>query len=247
MERLTYLTPPLIYLLDDDPVFTATTVQLLKFAGYHGNAFNTPEAFAKAMKIRLPCLAIIDIELGEGSGLDLIALLRQQYSAAELPLVVLTNHDYDDNYLLANSHKVNAFLEKRRDFMVLKSSIDNILQNLSQQENSTTAKDEWLLDTLHWVLYRKTNGKKTSVKLSEKESLLLDWLSRHHGQVLSRDHILTLFQHADASYINSARSIDSLIRHLRSKMVQLMGEDGDLLIESVYGRGYRLMVHINVH
>ena len=71
------------------------------------------------------------------------------------------------------------------------------------------------------------------VKLTKKEFMVLEYLLRNKGQVLSRNQIL---EHAwDRNVDIFTNVVDTHIKNLRRKL----GKSG-LRIESIYGSGYRI-------
>jgi DNA-binding response OmpR family regulator len=72
-----------------------------------------------------------------------------------------------------------------------------------------------------------------SIDLSFKEFELLTYFMENKGIALSREKILNNVWNYD--YFGDARTIDTHVKKLRSKM----GEKGDL-IKTVWGMGYKL-------
>lgn len=240
---------PLLYLLDDDPVFAEIVTHFLAHQGYRITAFDEAPLFLAAVAEQSPQLALIDLELGDPNktGLDVIERLRQT-SSARLSILVLTNHDCDEYYLQANRCQVDGFLEKRRDLKVLASFIDSILKRNTQEyfpPADQPAREYWSLDSFHWVL-KWHNGDVREVKLTEKEFLILEWLNRKHGAVVAREKLITFCNALSATPIHSKRSIDNIIRRLREKIRRLNPQRDQEAIESIYGGGYRLLLQIKI-
>jgi len=78
------------------------------------------------------------------------------------------------------------------------------------------------------------------LELRTKEFDLLLALARHQGMVLSRQQLLDLAWGFD--YYGETRTVDVHVAHLRHHL-----GDGPVIIETVWGVGYKLVVADNPH
>ncbi len=83
------------------------------------------EVFAK----RVPDAVLLDINLGEDDGLDLIAWMRQKPEAREIPVIAVTAHA-----LVAEQERIlqagcRACLSKPIDFQLLREELNRWLQD----------------------------------------------------------------------------------------------------------------------
>ena len=78
---------------------------------------------------------------------------------------------------------------------------------------------------------RSAKKGKKEISLTNKEFLLLEYLIRNAGRVVSREDILSNVW--DYEFDSFSNIVDVYIRYLRRKI-------GDELIETVKGAGYRL-------
>jgi FixJ family two-component response regulator len=69
---------PFIAIVDDDLDVGRSLVRLVGLAGYDAQSFYTVEAFLMAAALRRPDCLIIDMDLGEASGVELAKRLRAQ-------------------------------------------------------------------------------------------------------------------------------------------------------------------------
>jgi DNA-binding response OmpR family regulator len=251
MNKTTPQARPLVALLDDDPVFTGVVATFLQQTGYRTGVYSDVPAFFAAVAEGLPDLVLIDLELNDRNhtGLQVIERLRQE-QPARLSILVLTNHDRDEYYLQANRSRVDGFLEKRRDLKVLESFIDSILRRNAPEylpaDDSQSGPGTWQLDSFQWILRWQAPGVCQETRLTEKEFLVLEWLNRKHGRVVRRAPLVQFCNQFAATPLNSERSVDSIIRHLREKFHRLNAGQGGQAIESVYGGGYRLLLPLKV-
>lgn len=80
---------PRILVLETDPVFAAVLEDRLHVAGYRTTMVANPAALLAGTEHESPDLVILEAEIPEGSGLDVVRGLRQRPATRSLPIVVL--------------------------------------------------------------------------------------------------------------------------------------------------------------
>ena len=82
-----------VLVVDDDPVFLSLARRILEGAGVHvtGTAATVAEGLAVARELE-PVAVLVDVELPDGSGID---LARELVALPWSPRVVLTSTDHD--------------------------------------------------------------------------------------------------------------------------------------------------------
>jgi DNA-binding response OmpR family regulator len=81
--------PPVIFCVDDDPLFLKSLVRILRRRGYAVLGFESPESALEGIPIHNPALMFIDVLMPGMNGLDLASELREEYGDA-IPFVLLT-------------------------------------------------------------------------------------------------------------------------------------------------------------
>ena len=100
---------PYLLVVDDDPIFAALLAEVLRRGGFQLTvASGVSEALA-AIAARRPDLAILDILLAEGSGLDLAARLRDEF---DIPFMMLSGLDDAETVQRANDLEPGYLLKK---------------------------------------------------------------------------------------------------------------------------------------
>jgi len=79
-----------ILLVEDDPSVGAGLNQLLKAEGYETTWVQAAGEVCEAARRTRPQVAIIDVNLPDGNGADLVPLLRAEHH--DLPIVLSTGH-----------------------------------------------------------------------------------------------------------------------------------------------------------
>ena len=85
---------PVIFCVDDDPLFLKSLVRVLRRRGYSVMGFESPEKALEGIPIHRPSLVFIDVLMPGMSGLDLASELREEYGD-KLPFVLLTAKSSD--------------------------------------------------------------------------------------------------------------------------------------------------------
>lgn len=172
-------------------------------------------------------LVILDVMMPRIDGWSVCREIRQ-YS--KVPIIMLTARSDERDELLGFELGVDEYISKPFSPKILVARVEAILRRTNQlEEEEKLEADGIILDkAAHSVTI---DGK--PVELSYKEFELLAFFMENKGIALSREKILNSVWNYD--YFGDARTIDTHVKKLRSKM----GEKGDL-IKTIWGMGYKL-------
>jgi len=81
----------LVLVVDDDPGILKSVARLLRLFGYDSALFSSAAAFIKHGDFDKAVCVVLDIDLGDGSGIDLRHRLRAMNSA--VPVIYMTGND----------------------------------------------------------------------------------------------------------------------------------------------------------
>src|SRR3981189_1173401 len=90
-------------------------------------------------------LVLLDIEMPEISGLDALKTLREHYSPAELPIIMVTAKSQSDDIVKALDLGANDYLGKPSDFPVAVARIDTQLSHKRAQEALKESEERYAL------------------------------------------------------------------------------------------------------
>ena len=111
-----------ILIVEDEADLAATCVRLLRRRGWQVETADTRGAAMGAVA-RRPALAIVDRQLPDGDGLDIL----RAAAAAGTPAIMISGRDWADTRRLALDHGAAAFLGKPFSAQDLMTLVDDIL------------------------------------------------------------------------------------------------------------------------
>ena len=170
-------------------------------------------------------LVILDIMMPKMDGWQVCREIRQ-YS--QVPIIMLTAKSDERDELLGFELGVDEYISKPFSPKILVARVEAILRRANAASEGALEIGGIVMDkAAHSV---KIDGQ--PIDLSVKEFELLEYFLTNKGVALSREKILNNVWNYD--YFGDARTIDTHVKKLRSKM----GEKGDY-IKTIWGMGYK--------
>ena len=209
-----------VFILEDDTSICGLIKVALEMNGLEFKAFSTLKSFLDALNNEQPDVALLDIMLPDGSGLDALKYIKEKYPSVSCIMLSALSKEEDkvnglnlgaDDYIakpfsvLELTARVNARLRGKQRQSVL--SVGNVTLNLE-------------------TFVCEIDGKEVS--LNHKEFELLKYFMENHGRVLSREKLLCEVWGYD---VGETRTLDNHVARLRKLGVK---------IETVFGVGYKL-------
>lgn len=170
-------------------------------------------------------LIIMDVMMPKMDGWQLCKEVRK---LSKVPILMLTAKSEEQDELKGFELGVDEYISKPFSPKILTARVNALLRR-------TTGDNEEILDiagiTVNKIAHTVTiDGKE--IDLSFKEFELLTYFMENRGVALSREKILNNVWNYD--YYGDARTIDTHVKKLRSKM----GEKGKF-ISTIWGMGYK--------
>ena len=173
-------------------------------------------------------LIILDVMMPKMDGWQVCKEIRQ-YST--VPIIMLTAKSEERDELLGFELGVDEYISKPFSPKILVARVEAILRRAGTVATETTEIGGIKLDKSAHQVYVDEQP----IELSVKEFELLAYFIDNKGVALSRERILNNVWNYD--YFGDARTIDTHVKKLRSKM----GEKGDY-IKTIWGMGYKFEV-----
>ena len=219
-----------ILVVDDESRMRKLVKDFLGREGYQvleaGDGLEAMEAFYAEKDI---ALIILDVMMPKMDGWQTCREIRQ---SSKVPIIMLTARGDERDELQGFDLGVDEYISKPFSPKILVARVEAILRRSGhgEQEDVLTCGGIELNKTAHMV---SVDGK--NIELSFKEFELLTYFMENQGIALSREKILNSVWNYD--YFGDARTIDTHVKKLRSKM----GDKGEY-IRTVWGMGYKFEV-----
>lgn len=217
-----------ILIIEDEQDLLADIRSRLEAEGYMvDSSSDGEEGYFFASEYPLDA-AIIDIGLPGMSGIEIIRKLRQQ--ASSLPVLILTARS-------RWQEKVEGLEAGADDYLVKPFQMEELLARLKALLRRATGSASTELSCGHVTLdtsSQQVRAGDMTVEVTAYEYRLLEYLMRHHREVVSKAQLADyLYPHDDD---RDSNVIEVLIGRLRKKL----DPDGTTKpIETLRGRGYR--------
>lgn len=193
--------------------------EILKFnlenEGYRVDTANSAEE-ALRMDLSSYHLLLLDVMMGEISGLKMASLLKKEKKTAQIPIIFITAKDTENDTVTGFNLGADDYISKPFSLREVVARVKAVLRRTQQEE--TERKPELLVyKTLIVDIAKKKvsiDGNETPLTKKEFEILLL--LLQNKGRVFSREDILARVWSNEVYVLD--RTIDVNITRLRKKI-----------------------------
>ena len=219
-----------ILLIEDEKQLSGSITEFLQNENYLCEAvFDYEHAIEKINLYKYDCI-IVDINLPDGSGLNLIRALKENKSETGIIIISARNSLDDkitgleigaDDYLTKPFHlpELNARIKsiiRRRSFGGVNEIVFNDLRVLPEQ--------------------MEVSVREQILTLTKKEYDLLVFFLSNRDRVLTREAIA---EHLWGDEMDMADSFDFIYTHIKNLRKKIMEKGGEDYIKTIYGMGYK--------
>jgi DNA-binding response OmpR family regulator len=229
-------TATILVVEDDAPVRTFLADNLTA-DGHEVLVAGTARDALRLLEYRRPDLAVVDLGLPDGSGLDLLRRVRTADGVASrldptMPLVVLTGRTGEIDRIRGFERGADDYVCKPFSYPELRGRVGALLRRSGQRPRTGRVRvGELMIDPAS----REVTMRDTRVELSAKEFALLRTLAAEPTRVFTKDELLRGVWGFRS--MGTTRTLDSHACRLRKKL----GVHGDQFVMNVWGVGYRLV------
>ncbi len=219
--------PLRVLVVDDEPHIVEFLQMGFEYEGFAVSvAYDADEALQLARQAPHD-IAILDVMLGETSGIEVARRLR---ASDELGIIILTARSSTAERIAGLDLGADDYVTKPFDFKELMARVRAVLRRRGKATNHILTFEDISLDReAHWVM----RGERV-IDLTPREFELLALFLAHPRQVLARD---VIFAHVwGFDYDGDQNVLEVFIRHLREKL----GEAPTQPLHTVRGIGYVL-------
>ena len=181
-----------------------------------------------------PDLLLLDWMLPKISGIDILKKIRQDEDIYDLPVIMLTAKNMEDDKIQGLNVGADDYITKPFSIKELMARINTVLRRyrISDKSQPVIEAGNIVLNTDQYKL--TVDGLK--VDLTRKEFELLKLLMENRGKVLKRDYLLEKVWGYE--FYGETRTVDVHIRHLRKKLG--LDETSENGIDTIRGLGYKM-------
>lgn len=179
-------------------------------------------------------LLILDVNLPDGSGLDLLHQVRAEGDAA--PVILLTANDLELDEVTGLEAGADDYITKPFSLAVLRARVNTQLRRTAAPQAERVQLDGFTFDFGRMEFSR--NG--VPVELSKTEQKLLRLLVEHRGQTLTRAALVDRIWTDGAEYVDE-NALSVTVKRLRDKLEDMPSKPR--YIKTVYGLGYTWAVN----
>ncbi|PIR18350.1 MAG: DNA-binding response regulator [Elusimicrobia bacterium CG11_big_fil_rev_8_21_14_0_20_64_6] len=220
-----------ILVVEDQAATADLILEVLKGEGYEAQTVDTLAKARARMKKQPPELVILDRNLPDGDGVDLLAEIRDDEKLGALPVIILTAKKDIADKVSGLRTGADDYVAKPFNTEELVARVAAILRRAGKGEEPATVEAGGIkLDRTS----RKVHIGEKEVPLSAKEFDLLWFLVYRKNRVLTRDFLLQHVWGYDSGIDLTTKVIDVTLSHLRNKI----GAVADKIV-AVRGFGYR--------
>ena len=209
-----------IYVLEDDSSIAGLIKFSLEREQLTCRAFGSIQEFRNGLKEKSPDVALLDIMLPDGSGLEVLKFVKERYPS--VCCIMLSALGQEGDKVTGLNMGADDYIAKPFGVMELVARVHAALRRQAGSNVIKIGDLELNSDTMSVTLEGRP------LELNKKEFELLKYCMRNADVVLSRDALLTeIWGYVDTE----TRTLDNHIARLRK-----MGIDN---FETVFGVGYR--------
>ena len=226
-----------ILIVDDEETLCEVLKLNLENEGYDVDvAFSAEQALT--LDLKKYSLILLDIMMGDISGIKMAKMLKSDISTANIPIIFCTARDTEDDMVMGLNIGADDYIMKPYTIRNVIARVKSVLRRTSNQKIATahTEKPNTLqVEGLKLDLeFKRCTVDGAEVKLARKEFELLVYLIQHRGKICSREQILNTVWSDEVVVLD--RTIDVNITRLRSKI----GKYGSYIVtRSGFGYGFR--------
>ena len=225
-----------ILIVDDEETLCEVLKLNLENEGYDvDTAFSAEQALT--YDLRSYSLVLLDIMMGEISGIKMARMMKADIATADIPIIFCTARDSEDDMVMGLNLGADDYIVKPYTVRNVVARIKSVLRRTSGHKapQASARTNSLVVEGLHLDMeFKRCTVDGTEVKLTRKEFELLAYLISHRGRVCSREQILSRVWSDEVVVLD--RTIDVNITRVRQKI----GPYGAYIVtKSGYGYGFR--------
>ena len=219
---------PQILLLEDDAALGSGIQLALQGQEVQITLCTTLEQARSALNRLAFDLLILDVNLPDGSGLELLAQLRQ---SGDVPVILLTANDMEMDIVTGLESGADDYITKPFSLAVLRARVNAQLRRGAHPRASCVEIDAFRFDFDRMDFHKAGQ----MIELSKTEQKLLRLLIENRGRTLPRAMLVDRIWTDGAEFVEE-NALSVTVKRLRGKLED--NPSAPKYLKTVYGIGY---------
>lgn len=213
-----------ILLVEDETDFREALRDILNLEGFVADGVGSFSSYKAWSKTHACDVLIVDRQLPDGDGLDIVRLRRQ---ADDAPVIVLTARGQIEERIAGMDADADHYLVKP----VATAELLALLRRIERRATAQMQTMTWTLDPVTWRLRAPLGAE---ISLTRREVIFLRHFVERPGLTVQRGDIIKSLGDDPAQF--DPRRLEVMVRRLRNKVEDTSAEKFPLA--TVYGVGY---------
>ena len=208
-----------ILIVDDEETLCEVLKLNLENEGYDVDiAFSAEQALT--LDLNRYSLILLDIMMGEISGIKMAKMLKADVSTSHIPIIFCTAKDTEDDMIMGLNLGADDYIMKPYTVRNVIARVKSVLRRTSSIKPTHTVVEKQNIMQIEGLQldleFKRCLVDGTEIKLAKKEFELLAYLISHRGKICSREQILAKVWSNEVLVLD--RTIDVNITRLRTKI-----------------------------
>lgn len=219
-----------ILIVEDDITMNKMLSDLLVHEGYKMTSVYTAREAQRCLLSSKYHLAILDINLPDGSGYEICRFIKEK---ANTPVIFLTANDLEQDMIKGYEMGAADYITKPFPNSVLRHKVKAIFQMLEHtgEAHAHRVYDDGQLKIDFSSMQTTLNGEK--IDFSPLEYRMLEAFTQNKGILLTRQKLLEKLWDSQENYVDE-HTLTAAISRIRRKIEN----NSHKFIQTVYGMGY---------
>lgn len=219
---------PKILIVEDDKLLAQELKELLENVGYQAIILEDFQEITKNILKQNANLILLDINLPNNNGQLLLKEIRKK---SNIPVIMVTSRNTDTDEVISMSSGADDYITKPYNPTILLLRIEAILKRTQNEAQKLEYKNIKIDRTRSQIIC-----KDKVIILSKNEFLMLEYLLKNQGKIVSREEIMSYLWESDEFVDDNTLTVN--VSRLRSKLEEVELKN---VIETRRGQGYILV------
>ncbi len=224
-----------VLVVDDQKDLLELLSMVLSQEGYTVRTAGSGAEAIEALAAEKPDLILLDILLGDTTGIKLTTRWKNDAETAHIPIILLTAKDGETDIIVGLSVGADDYITKPFSTRILLARIEAVLRRTYPEPSAVRE----ILSAGPVKLFpagRQAFVEGAPIDLTGAEFNILQALIKADGRILSREHLHGMMA-PDAAENGNARVVDVHIAALRKKLGKAR-----TILKTVHGKGYKAVI-----